>query len=234
MRPNLYQRARAAVKGLLRGHDRRRPGDTAQTRYGDPHVAPERGWLKIVAGAACALFVLLSGAAGYFFSSRLTPGTNGSNVLRRVAPVSAPHLAASRSYIYMRQIVYYRTTYPVGTIIVDRPQTFLYVVRPRLAAMRYTIDVESDCSKLVGLFHVVRKEEWPLANTPAGHTAEMTAKGRQPARALELDKNYRIHGAAAPPASAHALTRCIALANDDMVKLYDGTPVGNRVVVSAQ
>ena len=138
----------------------------------------------------------------------------------------------------MPQIVYFRTTYPVGTIIINRPQTFLYVVRPRLAAMRYTIDVDSDCAKLIGLYRVVRKEEWPGENAPPKHASDTADKRTMialGARALDLDQNFRIHSASAPPPrESEALKRCIALANDDMIKLYDRTPVGNRVVVLSQ
>src|SRR5262245_48514776 len=59
----------------------------------------------------------------------------------------------------MRQLVYYRTNQPVGTLVVDKNQTFLYVVRPNVSALRYNIGVGPECTTLSGMYHVVRKEE---------------------------------------------------------------------------
>ena len=59
-----------------------------------------------------------------------------------------PEAAGAAPYVYLRQPVYYRTTHPVGTIVVDKQQSFLYVVRPSLSALRYGIGVGSDCIDL--------------------------------------------------------------------------------------
>jgi lipoprotein-anchoring transpeptidase ErfK/SrfK len=79
--------------------------------------------------------------------------------------------------------------------------------------LRYSIGVGPECVTLAGLFHVVRKESSDSA-----------------ARILYLDKDYRIHGstAVAQPATAG----CIRLVNDDVIYLYDHTPLESRVVVS--
>ena len=65
------------------------------------------------------------------------------------------------NYVRLRQLVYYRTNQPVGTLVVDKNQTFLYVVRPNVSALRYNIGVGPECTALSGLYHVVRKEERP-------------------------------------------------------------------------
>jgi lipoprotein-anchoring transpeptidase ErfK/SrfK len=126
------------------------------------------------------------------------------------------------NYVRLRQLVYYRSNQPVGTIVVDKTQTFLYVVRPNVSALRYSIGVGTECTALAGLYHVVRKEELPGGSgDPLG------------ARVLYLDKDYRIHGLNASTATGQRLSDgCIRLVNDDLIYLYDRTPLENRVVVS--
>jgi lipoprotein-anchoring transpeptidase ErfK/SrfK len=127
----------------------------------------------------------------------------------------------------MRQLVYFRTNQPVGTIMVDKSQTFLYVVRPNMSALRYNIGVGTECAALAGLYHVVRKEELP-GSRAAQQSADMSSLG---ARVLYLDKDYRIHGS--NPAAAGRLPEgCIRLINDDVIYLYERTPLESRVVVS--
>jgi hypothetical protein len=207
------------------------PADEFQDR---PPLLDMRRRLRIVAAAFGALVILLAGVAAYSFRPGILLSARSFLNERKVnAPVVQP--ASDTSYIYMRQLVYYRTNYPVGTIIVDKAQTFLYVVRPRLAALRYSIGVGPECTTLVGLHHVVRKEEWPGANTPSQLTAA-TADDQMTnplgARALDLNEDYRIHGTNASPAMGQrVLKRCIGLVNDDVIDLYDRTPLGSRVVV---
>src|SRR6516164_8474206 len=78
---------------------------------------------------------------------------------RNVSSISVPTDTKS-DYVRLRQLVYYRTNQPVGTIVVDKSQTFLYVVQPNLSALRYSIGVGTQCAALAGLYHVVRKEEF--------------------------------------------------------------------------
>jgi lipoprotein-anchoring transpeptidase ErfK/SrfK len=113
----------------------------------------------------------------------------------------------------MRQLVYYRSNQPVGTIVVDKTQTFLYVVRPNTSALRYNIGLGTECSALSGLYHVARKEE-------------------QPSRVLFLDnKDYRIEGFEVT--TGRRLSEgCIRLVKDDVNYLYDRTPLESRVVVA--
>jgi L,D-transpeptidase catalytic domain len=200
-----------------------------------PPLKDTRKRFGIVAGVIATTIVLLAGVAAYLFWPRHPP--TASNVVqpRRVA-VERP--AAERSYVYMRQIVYYRSNYPVGTIVVDRSRDFLYVVRPNLAALRYTIDVGTECAELVGLFHVVRKEEPPGSNAPAqlaSGAPDDRMKNPPGPRALDLDKGYRIHGIIVSGTNAQrGPKRCIGLANDDVIDLYERTPLGSRVVVLAE
>lgn len=193
--------------------------------------------LGIAAGAFGVMIVVLAGVAIYSYWPRLLPATRSLLYPQRVAKPAA-QAAADKSYIYMRQIVYYRTNYPVGTIVVDKSQTFLYVIRPKLAALRYTIGVGPECIKLVGLYHVVRKEEWPGWNAQSQQSPAAAADRKTSplgARALDLNQDYRIHGTGeAPTNGPRAIKRCIGLANGDVIDLYDRTPLGSRVVVLPQ
>jgi hypothetical protein len=210
------------------------PAEEYQDR---PPLKDARKRLKIAAGAFGALVLLLAGVAAYSFWPRAIPRARSLLYPQRVAEAAAqPN--DDKNYIYMRQIVYYRTNYPVGTIVVDKSQAFLYVVRPNLAALRYTIGIGPECTRLVGFYHVVRKEKWPGWVAPPQQLLDVVdARKKNPlgARALDLNQDYRIHGTNEAPTDAQrAIERCIGLDNNDVIDLYDRTPLGNRVVVLPQ
>ncbi|MGB8895648.1 MAG: L,D-transpeptidase, partial [Pseudolabrys sp.] len=142
----------------------------------------------------------------------------------RSVAVVAENPEIKSNFVRLRQLVYYRTNQPVGTIIVDKSQDFLYVVRPNASALRYSIGVGAECITLAGLYHVVRKESLG-GNEPAQKS--VSALG---ARVIYLDKDSRIHGSNA--STAPVPDGCIRLDNDDVVYLYDRTPLESRVVVS--
>lgn len=191
-----------------------------------PPLKDSRKPLRTAAFAFGALVILLIAVAAY----SMWPRSVGSRILSRAAeqPANAP-------YVYLRQPVYYRTTYPVGTIIVDKTQGFLYVVRPSMAAWRYGIGVGAECVPLIGFFKVLRKEEWPGWKSPAQQSAGVEddrMKNPLGARALYLNTDNRIHGTSGPLAFGQLTPNgCIRLVNDDVIYLYDRTPLESRVVV---
>jgi lipoprotein-anchoring transpeptidase ErfK/SrfK len=143
---------------------------------------------------------------------------------------------------YQRQAVYFRSTEPVGTIIVVTSERFLYVTHGNNRALRYGIGVGRDGFQWAGLIRVVRKAEWPDWIPPP----EMI--DRQPylprfmaggpgnplgARALYLGGTvYRIHGTNQPQTIGQAVSSgCFRLVNGDVVDLYDRVPVGTKVIV---
>ena len=197
-----------------------RAHDVPVQQYQDrPPLRDVRKPLRVAAGAFSALLVLVAGVAAYSYWSRNFFGVRSIPNSRSVAAV-AENPEIKSDFVRLRQLVYYRTNQPVGTIIVDKSQNFLYVVRPNVSALRYSIGVGSECITLAGLFHVVRKEV-PGGNEPAD------ALG---ARIIYLDKDYRIHGSSASATTGRP--GCIRLDNDDVVYLYDRTPVESRVVVT--
>ncbi len=144
-----------------------------------------------------------------------------------------------------RQIVFFRSNEPPGTIIVHTSERFLYVVQPGGRALRYGIGVGRQGFQWQGLLKISRKEEWPDWTPPE----EMIE--RQPylprwmaggpgnplgARALYLGNTvYRIHGTNQPQTIGGAVSSgCFRLVNPDVVDLYDRIPVGTKVVVQQQ
>lgn len=195
----------------------------------------ERKPLRIVAAAAGVAALLVVGVAAYSFwpgRSAITPPSQRGVAGKRAEP------EAAAAYVYLRQPVYFRSNHPVGTIVVDKQQSFLYVVRPSLSALRYGIGVGPDCATSVGLYQIVRKEEWPGWKAPAGRPASDDERSKNPlgARALylsrDLSRDYRIHGTNTPATIGRpAPLGCFRLTNDDVVHLYDRSPVDTRVVV---
>ena len=145
-----------------------------------------------------------------------------------------------QAYWLRRQPTFYRTLQPVGTIIVDKLQHFLYVIQPNNVAMRYGIGVGSDCTELAGMRHIASMAEWPQWQATQDMIERKLAKpGVVPgtpgnplgARVLQLDDGKsRINGTNAPKTiGTTVIFGCIRLVNDDVVDLYnrvkDGTPV---------
>jgi lipoprotein-anchoring transpeptidase ErfK/SrfK len=143
---------------------------------------------------------------------------------------------------YQRQLVFFRTTEPAGTVVVHTSQRFLYVVQGNNRALRYGIGVGREGFQWAGLLKISRKAEWPDWIPPP----EMIA--RQPylprfmaggpgnplgARALYLGSTvYRIHGTNQPQTIGHAVSSgCFRLVNNAVIDLYDRVPVGTKVVV---
>jgi lipoprotein-anchoring transpeptidase ErfK/SrfK len=141
-----------------------------------------------------------------------------------------------------RQVVSYATREAPGTIIIDTPNTYLYLVMGNGQAMRYGIGVGRDGFTWSGIQSITRKAEWPDWVPPP----EMIQ--RQPylprhmaggpgnplgARAMYLGGTvYRIHGTNAPETiGTHVSSGCIRLVNEDVSDLYSRVSVGTKVIV---
>jgi len=193
--------------------------------YGDLSPLADTGkrW-RLLIGAGVAALLIIGGVVAYSYLPRNLSAVRSdmhtmANAQKSAAVAAAETPEDKSNYVRMRQLVYYRTNQPVGTLVVDKNQTFLYVVRPNVSALRYNIGVGPECTALSGLFHVVRKEEPKPAGDALG------------ARVLYLDKDYRIHGSSAAIPSGK-LAGCIRLVDDDVIYLYDRTPLESRVVVA--
>ena len=143
---------------------------------------------------------------------------------------------------YARKVVFYRTSEPVGTIIVETRERALFLVLSDNRAIRYGIGVGRDGFRWKGLLKVSRKAEWPDWRPPAEMIERqpylprfMAGGAGNPlgARALYLGNTvYRIHGTNQPHTIGEAVSSgCFRLVNSDVIDLFERVPVGTRVVV---
>jgi lipoprotein-anchoring transpeptidase ErfK/SrfK len=177
---------------------------------------------------------------------QVDPGATGSVQQRFAAlpPDVRPETGPTKELPaqFRRTLVDYRTKEPAGTIIIDTPNTYLYLVLGNGQAMRYGVGVGREGFTWNGAEKVTRMAEWPDWHPPE----EMIE--RQPylprfmaggpgnplgARALYLGKTvYRIHGTNQPSTiGTFVSSGCIRLTNEDVQDLYTRVKVGTRVVV---
>jgi len=142
---------------------------------------------------------------------------------RRAASQSTDN---ARAYVFGRQLIYYRTTHPPGTIIIDKGQRFLYLVRPNVSATRFGIGVGKECFEMPSLMRVSRKA---MAAPTSNDEAEWMGL-----RLMFLESDARmIHGTNRPDTIGHLVRLgCVRLTNEDVIELYNQTPIGGRVVVT--
>ena len=174
-------------------------------------------------------------------SERRAAGRQGRHGARRRS--RARHrrrLVRSRlPYVFRRQPTFYRTLQPVGTVIVDKLQHFLYLIQPTM----------SRCATASGSATIVH-DLAGLATSPAWRNGRHGSRRRNAqaqaaplpggpgnplgARLLQLDDNTsRIHGTNAPKTIGNVVAfGCIRLVNDDIVDLYSRVKMSTPVVVN--
>jgi lipoprotein-anchoring transpeptidase ErfK/SrfK len=172
------------------------------------------------------------------------PQQDRATVIAALPPEDQPERGPAKELPaqFHRQMVDYVAKEPAGTIIIDTPNTYLYLVLGNGKAMRYGIGVGRDGFTWTGTEKVSRMSEWPDWHPPK----EMIE--RQPylprfmaggegnplgARALYLGNTlYRIHGTNQPSTiGTFVSSGCIRLTNGDIADLYSRVTVGTRVVV---
>src|ERR1051325_5385191 len=186
------------------------------------------------------------------FDPLFRPRTAFDEALRDRSPGAADPVLHSRTPMIdgtadvpanlRRQMVAYPTTEAPGTIIIDTPHTYLYLVLGGGKAMRYGIGVGREGFTWSGVQTISRKQEWPDWIPPA----EMLH--RQPylprfmaggpgnplgARAMYLGNTvYRIHGTNDPSTiGGQVSSGCIRLTNEDVSDLYSRVNIGTKVIV---
>lgn len=146
------------------------------------------------------------------------------------------------SPIYQRQDVAYEGHERPGTIIIDTPDKFLFLVEPGGRALRYGIGVGRPGFAWAGVKTISRKAEWPGWTPPPEMILRrpdlprhMEGGPANPlgARALYLGSSlYRIHGTNEPyTIGTNVSSGCIRMMNEDVVDLYGRVAVGTRVIV---
>jgi lipoprotein-anchoring transpeptidase ErfK/SrfK len=150
--------------------------------------------------------------------------------------------AKELSQRFRRQIVSFSITEPAGTIVIDTPNTYLYLVLGNGRAIRYGVGVGREGFTWSGTERISRMKEWPDWFPPKEmierqpYLPRFMAGGETNplgARALYLGSTvYRIHGTNQPSTiGSFVSSGCIRLTNDDIEDLYNRVNVGTRVVV---
>jgi lipoprotein-anchoring transpeptidase ErfK/SrfK len=143
---------------------------------------------------------------------------------------------------YEKQTVSYDGKESAGTIVVDTPNKFLYLVQGDGRAVRYGIGVGRPGFTWSGVKTITAKKEWPAWTPPPEMLARrpdlprhMEGGPANPlgARAMYLGSTlYRIHGSNEPwTIGTNVSSGCIRMRNEDVIDLYGRVNVGARVVV---
>jgi lipoprotein-anchoring transpeptidase ErfK/SrfK len=159
-----------------------------------------------------------------------------------VEVLTDPEQGFEQASRFKRQVVDYATREAPGTIIIDTPNTYLYLVLGNGRALRYGIGVGREGFTWAGVQTITKKSEWPDWTPPP----EMLE--RQPylprfmaggpgnplgARAMYLGGTvYRIHGTNQPQTiGGRVSSGCIRMVNEDVMDLYGRVNVGTKVLV---
>jgi lipoprotein-anchoring transpeptidase ErfK/SrfK len=143
---------------------------------------------------------------------------------------------------FEKQLVDYHGREGAGTIVVDTPNKFLYLVQENGKAMRYGIGVGRPGFTWSGVKQISAKKEWPAWTPPPEMLARrpdlprhMEGGLQNPlgARAMYLGSSlYRIHGSNEPwTIGTNVSSGCIRMRNEDVMDLYGRVGVGTRVIV---
>jgi len=245
--------------------------DIADPPASAPDQGPLKTPLRLSSISLFAVAILASaiGAGGYMFwmqhAHKASPPVK--NVAATAAPQAPPAAKAATPkfsttkdgdlapgidggaadndlpYVFRRQPTFYRTLQPVGTIIIDKLQHYLYLIQPNNVALRYGIGLGDQCTELAGLRHVASKAEWPPWQATPDMIERKLAKpgvlaggpgNPLGARVMEFDDGKsRINGTNAPATvGTNVIFGCVRLGNDDVVDLYGRVQNGTPVVVN--
>src|SRR5262245_10687144 len=143
---------------------------------------------------------------------------------------------------FMKQMVAYSGKESAGTIVIDTPSKFLYLVQGDGSALRYGIGVGRPGFTWSGVKTISMKKEWPSWTPPPEMLKRrpdlprfMEGGPENPlgARAMYLGSSlYRIHGSNEPwTIGTQVSSGCIRMRNEDVIDLYNRVKVGTRVLV---
>ena len=166
-------------------------------------------------------------------------------------PIPAVDLSKVDSRFYRRRVSY-RTDERPGTIIVDTPAFYLYLVEEGGTAMRYGVGLGRAGFEWAGRARVGWKQKWPTWTPPA----EMIERepelekwsadngGMPPgldnplgSRAIYIfqdgeDTLYRIHGTPEVHTIGQSVSSgCVRMINQDVIDLYERVENGAPIVV---
>jgi lipoprotein-anchoring transpeptidase ErfK/SrfK len=200
----------------------------------------------VALGALAAGVIALSASATAaplpLFPFIMTPPVQSAPQVQQAPQVDEDGVAVEIPARLKRQMVSYATREAAGTIIIDTPNTYLYLVLGNGQAMRYGIGVGRDGFTWSGTQSITKKAEWPDWTPPPEMIARQPYLPRQMAggpgnplgaRAMYLGGTiYRIHGTNAPGTiGTRVSSGCIRLTNEDVADLYSRVNVGTKVIV---
>ena len=249
-----------AIKRIEAERARRESAETdLMARPAEPRQSPLFKYLRsrpiVLIALALVVAAVCAGAYAFWWSHRQASlisrapanGVNTGAIATKGGDIppgmDGGPMGADQSYVFRRQPTFYRTLQPVGTVIIDKLQHFLYLVQPNSVALRYGIGIGGECADLIGLRHIASMAEWPPWEAPPdmvkqklAQSSILTGAPGNPlgARVLELDDNRsRIHGTNAPRTiGTNVAFGCIRLVNDDIVDLYGRVRVGTPILVN--
>jgi lipoprotein-anchoring transpeptidase ErfK/SrfK len=146
----------------------------------------------------------------------VAPPRPSSEILARGEPAERTEAVDPRLNIdpkFQKQVVAYHGSEPTGTVVIDTPNRFLFLVQDNGTALRYGIGVGKPGFTWAGEKKVSAKKEWP----------DWMYLG---------SSLYRIHGSNEPWTIGQAVSSgCIRMRNEDVIDLYEKVKVGTKVVV---
>ena len=172
------------------------------------------------------------------------PSQNRGTVVAALPPEYRPERGAAKelSPRFRRTLVDYPTVELPETIIIDTPNTYLYLTIGHGKAIRYGIGVGREGFTWSGTERISRMKEWPdwlppkemITRQP--YLPRFMAGGETDplgARAMYLgNTQYRIHGTNQPSTIGTVVSSgCIRLTNEDVEDLYSRVTIGTTVIV---
>ncbi len=227
------------------------PGLAVDAVHAEPYAQsaapelPDPAYVSSTWGFLDDLFGETSGPYAYYAE----PEADGSAAVARQTSAASGEVDAetgmARGVIdsaFLRAEVDYRTAERPGTLVVDTPNRYLYLVQGDGRAIRYGIGVGRPGFEWSGVKSVSRKAAGPDWTPPTEmlkrrpdlpHHMRGGPDNPLGARALYLGGSmYRIHGTNEPDTIGHNVSSgCIRMMNEDVVDLYSRVHVGTKVVV---
>jgi lipoprotein-anchoring transpeptidase ErfK/SrfK len=217
--------------------------------YAQPSQRPQRmaSAERSGMGGGFIEFLFSDGASGQRPPPSYEPGRPQSPMMQQdprayQQPAAIDPARPAMDPKYEPQLVDYTGQEGSGTIVVDTPNKFLYLVQTGGKAMRYGIGVGKPGFTWAGVKTITAKKEWPAWTPPAEMLARrpdlprhMEGGPENPlgARAMYLGTTlYRIHGSNEPwTIGTNVSSGCIRMRNEDVIDLYGRVHVGARVIV---
>ena len=225
---------------------------TAQSIYGQrpvqqmPTATPAAYYGQSSSGGGGLLEFLFSGGQrpqGNYQQQPYDPGPRGGQMqLEQQAYEPATPARPAMDPRFEKRVVDYHSSEEPGTIVIDTPSKYLYLVEGGGRATRYGIGVGKPGFAWAGVKQISMKREWPDWTPPAEMLKRrpdlprhMEGGPENPlgARAMYLGSSlYRIHGSNEPWTIGTAVSSgCIRMRNEDVIDLYNRVKLGTRVIV---